>query len=177
MKSILLVISGLWCFTFAQQPMTTFDNDSQVKFNIKHFGLSVIGSIQGLEGTVRFDPADLFNSQMNVSLMASTINTGNESRDNHLKKKDYFDVIQFPKITFKSKFVTAAQNPGTYIVNGTLFLKGLKKDINIPFTAKPKNNGYQFNGTFQMNRREFGIGGSSISLSDNLTIYLSIITK
>jgi polyisoprenoid-binding protein YceI len=157
--------------------MKPVDNYSQVKFGIKNFGLTVNGSFKGLEGTVIFDTSDLTKSHVNVSLMASTINTGNELRDNHLKKKDYFDIVNYPRITFISKSITAGPSQGTYQLIGTLFLKSSKKDISFFFTAKQLNPGYQFIGTFQINRRDFGIGSSSISLSDILTVSLSIITK
>jgi polyisoprenoid-binding protein YceI len=114
---------------------------------------------------------------MNVSVLASTLNTGINARDNHLKKKDYFDTPNYARITIISKIVTVGPSPGTYILTGTLHLKGTKKDINIPFTAIPINTGFKFLSTFQINRRDFGIGGSSISLSDNLTLYLAITVK
>jgi polyisoprenoid-binding protein YceI len=157
--------------------MSPVDGESQVKFAIKNFGMTVNGSFNGLEGSVIFDPTDLAKSKINVSVLASTLNTGINARDNHLKKKDYFDISYYSKITIISKSITVGPSQGTYILLGTLYLKGTKKDISIPFTATDINSGYKFIGSFQINRRDFGIGGSSISLSDNLTLYLTIITK
>jgi polyisoprenoid-binding protein YceI len=177
LKSIFFAICSVLVIAFPQRSMSPVDSESQVKFAIKNFGITVNGSFKGLEGSVLFDPTDLMKSKMNVSLLASTLNTGINARDNHLKKKDYFDILNYPRITIISKSITVGPNQGTYMLTGTLYLKGSKKDINIPFTATNINPGYKFIGSFQINRREFGIGGSSISLSDNLTLYLSIITK
>jgi polyisoprenoid-binding protein YceI len=177
LKSIFLAICSILVIAFPQRSMSPADSESQVKFAIKNFGLTVNGSFKGLEGSVIFDPTDLKKSNMNVSVLASTLNTGINTRDNHLKKKDYFDILNYPKITIISKSITVGPSLGTYIMTGTLHLKGSKKDISIPFTATDINPGYKFTGSFQINRRDFGIGGSSISLSDNLTLYLSIITK
>jgi polyisoprenoid-binding protein YceI len=177
LKIVFLAISTMLVFVFPQKTMSPVDNESQVKFDIKNFGLTVNGSFKGLEGSVLFDPQDLLKSQMNISIQASTINTGINSRDNHLKKKDYFDVLNYPKITIISRSITVRPGKDSYLLSGTLFIKSIKKDIKIPFSAKQLEPGYQFTGSFQINRRDFGIGGSSISLSDNLTVSLSIITK
>jgi polyisoprenoid-binding protein YceI len=177
LKSVFLAICSIVVIAFPQRSMLPVDGESQVKFAIKNFGMTVNGSFKGLEGSVIFDPTDLMKSKVNVSVLASTLNTGINARDNHLKKKDYFDISNYPKITIISKTITVGPSQGTYILLGTLYLKGTKKDISIPFTATDINSGYKFIGSFQINRRDFGIGGSSISLSDNLTLSLAIITK
>jgi polyisoprenoid-binding protein YceI len=171
------LITSLLGFVFPLQQLSPVDNESQVKFVIKNFGLTVNGSFRGLEGVVIFDPADLRHSNFAVSIKASTINTGNVSRDNHLKKADYFDVIHFPTISFKSISVTTGEQRGTFLVTGILQIKDSKKELRIPFTAKKLENGYAFSVLFSINRSDFGVGGSSISLSDNLTVSLAIITK
>jgi polyisoprenoid-binding protein YceI len=177
MLKTLLIIIALIGLGFSQKKMIPVESESKVKFSIKNFGLNVNGGFNGLQGYVVFDPINLSSCQMDVSIKSTSINTGFDSRDNHLRKKDYFDVANYPSITIKSKSISAGTTSGTYIFNGTLYIKNVAKDISFPFTAKSLNTGFQFNGSFPLNRRDFGIGGSSISLSDNLTIYLSIITK
>jgi polyisoprenoid-binding protein YceI len=176
LKTLLLISAGIW-LSFFQKKMAPVEDQSKVKFSIKNFGLNVNGSFNGLQGSIVFDPSNLSSSQMDVSIKSTSINTGIDSRDNHLRKKDYFDVTNYPSITVKSRSISAGTTSGTYIFTGTLYIKNVAKDIIFPFTAKSLNPGFQFNGTFPLNRRDFGIGGSSISLSDNLTLYLSIITK
>jgi polyisoprenoid-binding protein YceI len=52
------------------------------------------------------------------------------------------------------------------------------KEVKFPFTATARDGGsYLFEGSFKLNRRDFGVGGNSISLSDEVTITLSISTK
>ena len=60
---------------------------------------------------------------------------------------------------------------------GKITIKGVTKEINFPFTSTAKNGGYLFEGSFKLNRRDFGVGGDSISLSDGLTVSLSIFAK
>lgn len=171
---LLFLIAGM---SHSPQPMKPQDSESLVKFSIKNFGLTVNGTFKGLDGSVLFNPDDLPGSSIEASIDAGTINTGISSRDNHLKKKDYFDVVNYPRISFKSGNITAGTITGTYLVKGMLVMKATRKDIIIPFTADKLSGGFRFTGTFPLNRRDFGIGGSSISLSDNLTVSLTIVTK
>lgn len=154
------------------------DAASTVKFVIKNFGLSVNGRISGLEGKIHFNPVDLRNSSFDVSVNASTINTGMSSRDNHLKKKDYLDVESYPKIRFISNDILPGSKSGTYIARGKLTLKKTTREIEIPFNVQTLTvGGYRFIGSFSINRRDFNVGSSSISLSDNLTVSLAISTN
>jgi len=158
---------------FAQQYNAT-DADSEVKFTIKNFGLNVNGSFKGLQGKIAFDPGNLAAASINVSVDAATVNTGNGARDKHLKKEEYFDVANHPKLTFVSSKLSAGTVPGTYNLQGTLTIKGISKQISFPFTAAAITNGYRFEGKFKINRRDFKVGGGSWVLSDDLTISLNV---
>jgi polyisoprenoid-binding protein YceI len=98
----------------------------------------------------------------------NTINTGIEMRDNDLKKETYFNAEKYPTINFASSSVSADK------VTGNLTIKGVTKEINIPFTATPRSNGYLFEGKFSISRKDFGVGGSSFVLSDHVDIELKV---
>ena len=154
------------------QIYTPSDKESVVKFTIKNFGFGVNGSFKNLKGTIIFDPAKLADASFKVTVDAATINTGNNSRDGHLKKEEYFDVAKYPMISFTSnKIEKTAQG---YLVTGVFTISDKSKMVMIPFTAVPQNGGYLFNGKVQLNRRDFGVGGSSMVLSDNLNLMLIV---
>jgi polyisoprenoid-binding protein YceI len=146
--------------------------ENVIQFKIKNAGLSVDGSFKGLSGTIVFDANKPTESSFEVSLDAKTVNTGNNSRDGHLKKKDYFDVETYPKIGFKSK-KTEATKTG-YLTTGNLTIKGKTKEITILFTYSEKNSEGLFTGNVVLNRLDFGVGESSWILSDEVTILLNI---
>lgn len=156
------------------QTYTPSDQNSTVKFRIKNFGFNVTGSFRGLQGTVQFDPNDLAKSSFDVSVDASSVNTGIDMLDDHLRAEEYFDVKTYPRIRFVSSRIAPSNKTGTLIVFGRLTIKSITKEISFPFTAKPQNEGYVFNGEFKINRRDFGVGGSSAA-SNELTVMLSVI--
>lgn len=177
-KSILLFITILTIkCSVAQILLTPVDEGSSVHFVIKNFGIKTGGDFTGLKGTIKFDPANFGTSVFDVSVDANTIDTDNSSRDGHLRKEEYFDVTKYKTIYFKSTKVVRSTVAGRFYVYGNLTIKDVTKPIEFGFGATPKNGGYVFDGEFEINRRDFGVGGSSISLSDNLTVSLSVFAK
>jgi polyisoprenoid-binding protein YceI len=62
---------------------------------------------------------------------AASINTDDEKRDGHLKSADFFDVAQFPKISFKSTSMKPGKVKGTYTLVGDLTMHGVTKSISL----------------------------------------------
>jgi polyisoprenoid-binding protein YceI len=116
-------------------------------------------------------------ASIDVSVDASSVDTDVDSRDNHLRKEEYFNVAKYPRLSFVSTKIEKSGNSNTYKVYGKLTIKGTTKDINFPFTATPQANGYVFSGDFKVNRRDFNVGGSSFVLGDNVTISLQVSAK
>ncbi|HSZ34139.1 MAG TPA: YceI family protein, partial [Puia sp.] len=146
---------------------------SSIQFTIKNFGINTGGSFRGLQGEINFDSRDLSKANFNVSIDAATINTDNETRDEHLRQDTYFDVKEYPRISFVSTKITTSNKAGVLFIFGKLTIKNQTRDISFPFTATPNGNGYVFKGTFTINRKDFGVGGTSI-ISNNLEVQLSI---
>ena len=169
-----LVCMLLFSFIYAQT-FSPKDAGSKVSFVIKNFGLKTSGTLTGLRGTILFDPNSLNTSLFNVSVNSKTIDTDNSSRDNHLRKEEYFNVEKYPVLTFVSTKITKSTLEGRFYVFGNLTIKGVTKPIEFGFSATPTTSGYNFKGGFEINRRDFGVGGSSVSLSDNLKVPLNIV--
>ncbi len=148
------------------------DDKSTIKFTIKNFGISTGGSFKGLEGDIVFDKANPEKTIFSISISTATVNTDNDARDNHLRKEEYFDAAKFPKISFKSEKVSAKGS--NFTVTGQLSIKGTTRTVSIPFKATPANDGYLFEGNFQLNRRDYKVGGNSLVLGDNVNVSLSV---
>ncbi len=177
-KSILLLITILTIkCSVAQVSLAPVDDGSKVHFVIKNFGINTGGDFSGLKGIIKFDPVNFGASVFDVSIDAKTVDTDNSSRDEHLRKAEYFDVATYKTISFKSTKVVRSKVAGRFYVYGNLTIKGVTKPVEFGFGATPKEGGIVFDGEFEVNRRDFGVGGSSISLSDKLTVSLSVFAK
>lgn len=170
---LLLIITTTWKAGFAQYKPA--GQGSSVQFVIENFGFDVNGSFKGINGTINFDPQNLSNAHFDVDIDAGTVNTDNSLRDSHLRGDSYFDVKNHPRIRLESTKIEATK-PGSYVITGKLTIKNSTQNISFPFTATPAADGYQFKGTFKINRKDFGVGGTS-SISDELQVSLNIIAK
>jgi polyisoprenoid-binding protein YceI len=171
--SIVLLSAFINVYPQAQVPVP---GESKVEFRIRNFGFGVTGTFSGLTGKIVFDPASTANASVNVSVDANSIDTDNNTRDNHLLKEEYFDVKNYPRILFVSTAISKGKKNGEFIIKGKLTIKKVTRDISFPFIAKSLANGYLLKGEFKINRRDFGVGGGS-TVSDNLLVCLEVVTK
>lgn len=170
--NITMVVSRLF-----SQNYTAADDGSSIKFTIKNFGISVDGSFKNLKGKILFNPANLSSASINATVDATTVNTGTDSRDNHLRKEDYFDVKKYPLISFVSTKITNSEKAGNFLMEGKITIKNVTRAVSFPFTASAKGDDFLLEGEFKLNRRDFGVGSGSLVLSDNLTVSLSVLAK
>ena len=176
-KKVLTAIALFCVVTAFGQNYTPADDGSKVRFVIKNFGINTGGTFEGLSGTITFDPANLAGASFNVSVDAKTIDTDVEARDNHLRKEEYFDVEKYPKVSFKSTKITTTNKDGFLFMFGVITIKNISKEISFPFKQTSKDGGILFDGEFKLNRLDFGVGGKSFSMSDELNVELSIFAK
>src|SRR5579864_3184838 len=89
--------------TVAQETWQIDPVHSCIHFSIRHFVISRIhGRFTKWGGTIHLDDASPASSTVEVDIDASSIDTNDANRDNHLKGADFFNVAEHPKITFKS---------------------------------------------------------------------------
>jgi polyisoprenoid-binding protein YceI len=178
MKSIKILFAALLISNIAfAQTYTATDEGSKVHFTIKNFGIKTGGDFTGLKGTIVFNPKSLTTSSINVSVDANSVNTDNGGRDKHLRKEEYFSVEKFPLLTFVSTKITESSTAGRFFVVGNLTIKGIIKAVQFGFSATPSAAGYVFAGDFEINRKDFGVGGSSAVMADKLKVTLNVVAK
>lgn len=155
---------------------------SQVVFKIRHLGVSDnFGRFNVIEGSVKWDPAKLQSSSIDVKVPADSVDTFDEKRDQHLRSNDFFNTKQFPVITFKSKSITRKQG-NVYTVTGDLMLHGVTKSITTDFEfigeGKDPWGGFRVGGlaTFTINRSDFGMDYmvSIGAVGDKVTLWVNL---
>jgi polyisoprenoid-binding protein YceI len=102
---------------------------SSIQFQVRYMTVvNVKGAFDKFQGTVELDEKNLAKSTVNVSIDSTSINTGVEKRDEHLRTDDFFDCSKYPTITFVSKKVTPA-GKGKLKVIGDLTMLGKTKEV------------------------------------------------
>lgn len=146
--------------------LTTWHLDpenSSVTFVCKHaMHTKVRGMFQRPSGTVVLDDATPSNSTITATVDVSTVTTGVEERDTHLKGPDFFAAATHPVVTFTSTGVTR-QSAASYTVTGNLTMHGVTKPVTLAVTASPPFQHFGttrrgIEATTSIRRIEFGVG-------------------
>ncbi len=175
MKNFTFFLALLLCTAsgFAQVKQTV--TSSSVTYAIKNMGINSTGTFGGLQADIVFDKNHLDSNHIDASIDASTLNSDNTMRDNHLKSEDYFDVAKYPKITLKSTSIKHnSGNNYTGMFNVTI--KSKTKEIAVPFTYTETGNQGTFNGVLTVKRADFGIGGKSMMMADDAKVTIEVKT-
>lgn len=172
MKRITLFFSLAWVSLSALNAQSIDSENSVVNFSISHIKLNTVhGSFVGMKGEISFDEADLASSWFRVSIDAASVNTGNEKRDNHLRNEDFFDVTQYPEISFESRSILKVGS--SYKAKGVLTMHGVSKEVEIAFTYADN----AFNGTLEISRFDYQVGEKTRALSVGEFVSLEISCK
>lgn len=170
--------------TSAQAAPESYDIDavhSAVIFRIHHFGAGYsYGRFNEFSGKLVFDEANAAASSIAVEVKATSVDTANAKRDDHLRGPDFFDVAQFPTITFKSTAIKAA-GATSYDVTGDLSMHGVTKSVTVRMekTGAGKDAWGMFRvgfeGTMTVKRSDFGMkyGLDNGALGDEVRMTLS----
>lgn len=165
----------------------TYDLDvshTSIIFGISHMGLSyTYGRFNEAKGRFNWDASNPAACQFQIAINASSIDSNDARRDGHLKGADFFNVGQFPQITFVSTGVTPApaNNPAgtTHNVTGNLTMHGVTKEITLPMKYLGDGqgpDGSQRCGFFcqtTLKRSDFGMTGMIPNIGDEVAVTVS----
>lgn len=148
---------------FAQTKWTVDPAHASLNFSIKHLGISFInGNFKKFEGSYLVSKTDLSDIKIVFTADASSINTGVDQRDSHLKTDDFFNVEKYPSLKFESTSFTKVKAE-EYLLNGKLTIRDVTKDVSFKvifggITKDPWGNIKSgFTATNMINRFDYNI--------------------
>ena len=182
----LLSVAMLFGFTSLASANSTYVIDTAgvhyyAGFQISHLGFSTMhGRFDTLSGTIKYDDAEPINSQVSITIKASSINTNMAKRDAHLKSPDFFNVEEFSDITFVStKLVKTGEKKAK--MTGNLTMMGVTRSITLdttliniganPFSKAP-TAAWSARGTIK--RSDFGSKYGAPAIGDEVTLIIDI---
>ena len=181
MSTSAVVIPGYVAGTWAIDPV-----HSEVSFVVRHMMVSKVrGRFDKFEGTI-VTAEDPLASSVTASVDLSSINTGQEQRDAHIRSADFFEVEKYPEMTFVSTAIKGGEEG--FILEGDLTLKGITKTVAFNLAVNgigPDAYGgtrIGFSAETQIGRSQFGVNFNGpipgvpggVAVSENVTINLEI---
>ncbi|MBK3801717.1 polyisoprenoid-binding protein [Azospirillum brasilense] len=150
-----------------------------VVFIVDHLGFSkAVGSFNTVAGELSFDKDAADKSSLSVTIDTTSIDTNHAKRDEHLKSPDFFNVKEFPKLTFKSTKIEKTGDK-TGKLHGDLTLLGVTKPVVLDVTfnkdgvspaSKQETVGFSARGTIK--RSDFGMKYGVPNIGDDIQIII-----
>ena len=183
----------LFAVTVAAQVTTSRPYPIDNTHSTVGFSVPILGGLSQVKGkftdfaiTLNNDEKDITKSSVSVVIKATSVDTGIERRDAHLRNADFFDVEKFPEITFKSERIE--KKGKQFIAHGPLTIHGVTKQIALPFTVtgtfkNPANNKMTmgYSAKMVLNRKDFGINYSRQDnptfVGDEITVEIELVTR
>ena len=161
---------------------------SGVNFSIRHMVISKVrGRFTKFTGVLTFDDEDITRSVVEATIDASSIDTGVEQRDAHLRSADFFDVEKYPELRFRSTRIEKLDD-NRFRVVGQLTIRDVTRDVVLPFTleigedrADPSQLLARASGEVTISRLGYGIGRDewkdTTIVADAVTIRVDVVAR
>lgn len=154
----LLIANGAGAVTYMIDP-----DHSNVTLHATHLGIGAVdGRFDKFSGSFEYDPANVAASKVRIVIEASSINTNQRVRDDHIRSADFLDAQKFPEITFESTEIRVSGQSGIRIA-GNLTLHGVTRPMVLIATLRGTGkdadgkNRIAFDTNAQINRQDFGM--------------------
>jgi len=178
-KTIILIAVALFSTAaFAQGTWKSDKMHSKLQFTITHLAVSdVDGEFRDFTVTINTTKPDFSDAKFELTANAASVNTAVDARDNHLKSAEFFDVANYPALTFVSTGIKKTSE-NHYKLSGDLTLHGVTKPVTMDLwyrgtitspQGKP-DAGFKLTGVIKRADFNFGSKYGSPMLSDEVTI-------
>jgi polyisoprenoid-binding protein YceI len=157
---------------------------SEVGFSVRHMMVSKVrGRFTKFSGEI-VTAADPTQSSVTAEIDLSSISTGQEQRDEHIKSADFFEVETYPTMTYRSTGVKVED--GEYVLEGDLTLKGVTRTVPLKLELQgfgpDAYGGYRagFTATGEINRSDFNVSfnapmaNGGVVVGDKIQLQLEI---
>ena len=153
---------------------------SAAQFSVRHMGISTVrGTFTKVNGVVE-NPDDPSKASVDVTIDTSSVDSRVQRRDDDLRSAHFFDVAQYPVITFKSKRVEVV-GPGKLKVTGDLAIHGVTKEVVLdvdgptpPIKDQRGNSHRGVSATTTIKRSDFGMNFMQGMVGDEVNIQLDV---
>lgn len=120
-------------------------------------GASFEGHFSKWQAQIDFDPANPGTGHALVTIDMGSATTGDPQKDQSLPQSDWFNVKGFPQATFEATSFRA-KGGDAYEAVGSLTIRGVKKDVVLPFTFDAEGNAGHAKGKLELLRTDYGVG-------------------
>jgi polyisoprenoid-binding protein YceI len=163
---------------FAQPAVAASWSVDGAKSNLGFLGTQSGAPFEGhftkWQAEIDFDPANLASGRAQVTIDMSSATTNDPEKDQSLPQSDWFNVKSFPQATFQATSFRA-KGGNAYEAVGTLSIRGVKKDVILPFTFETEGNAGHAKGKLELLRTDYGVGQGEWSSGQMVGLTVAVV--
>jgi len=165
----LLIAAPVFAADYVQAPGST------LAFAGTYQGEAFTGRFPGFSTRLRFDPKQLADARLDVTIPIATATTGVEDYDGEMRGESFFDATRFPQARYTAtKFRALGGN--RYAADGTLQLHGASRPVTLTFIWTPGARPV-LSGKATVKRLDFGVGGGDWADTSLIPNQIAVSTK
>ncbi len=167
---------------FAATPSWAMDwsvnnDNSKLGFFATQAGAEFEGGFKSFNSQIKFDPAALADSKVKITIAIKSVDTQSADRDANITNPDWFNTAEHPEAFFETKLIEK-KGEGEYIAVSDLTMRGVTKEVSLPFSLNIDGNTAHAKGEVTVSRTEFGIGqgqwAASTVVGDDVRIFFDL---
>lgn len=155
------IVSVMACLPFVASPLfaqqVLVPAKSEIKFSGKQMGVAQDGKFAKFSTKANLDPKKPEASRTEITVELGSIDLGSQEANDEVIRPDWFDVAKFPQAKFVSSSVKALGGE-KFEMRGKLTIKGITKDVVVPFTLKEAAGNTTAQGVIEVKRLDFKVG-------------------
>lgn len=155
---------------------------TSVGFDVSHMVITTVsGTFNDFDVNLNFDPMDLSAFSVKATIKIASVDTDNEKRDDHLRSADFFAADDHPDMVFSSNKLEKTENG--YVAHGTLTMRGVSKQVALPFEVKGPvvgpwgNERIGVKAELVLNRHDYGVKWSKSMDNGGLVVGDEVLVK
>jgi polyisoprenoid-binding protein YceI len=149
---------------------------SEIQFKAKHLMITTItGEFKNYDVIIETEEEDFTTAKINYTAEVSSIDTGNEQRDGHLRTNDFFNPEKFPTVTFVSTQMEKKPD-GNYLLHGDLTVRDVTRPVTLNVVYEGNvvdpwgNTKHGFTITGKINRKDFGLNWNVVTEAGGILV-------
>jgi polyisoprenoid-binding protein YceI len=176
-----LCISAVLLPSLARAQAPVFEvtpETSQIKFHVQS-SMDLTGNFDKWKCSLTFTSPDVNTGVLDIEIQADSVNTGSGMKNGKLKDKDFFDVKEFPTISFKSTGITQT-GATTFDIPGNFTIRGVSKPETLHLTVSGAGTGSgAIVGTMAFDRKDYGMNKNIpfMKIADRVEVTVDIKAK
>lgn len=154
---------------------------SKISFEASAGGQSVTGEFKQYQAEIHFDPEDPDSAEISAAIDMNNVTSGQSQVDSTLLGKDWFDTQTYPTAGFRARSVKAGRAEGDYVIEATITIKDVSKDVTLPFKLAVNDGEATVKGETAIKRSDFGVGPAGpvtgIAIGDVVKLRFDLAAK